>query len=172
MKVTMKEKEGQTLSRILSEWNSGQEKIRYSLKIPKTQKQYYFDLVLCIAWGLFMLFVLLFGKHGINGFFAERIIPIGLAVLTFLLFGKKHDTYFFTINRKAQKVQYWTYGDRVFRGGKYHTPIELPAFRLPETNDEIEINKYQKMREELQQKISAETGWKFNESVRLRKLFN
>ncbi|MBQ1837695.1 MAG: hypothetical protein II131_04000, partial [Neisseriaceae bacterium] len=78
----MKEKEGQTLSRVLSEWNSGQEKIRYSLKIPKTQGQYYFDLVLCIGLGLFMLFVILFGKHGINGFFAERIIPIGLAVLT------------------------------------------------------------------------------------------
>ena len=167
----MKEKEEQTLSRVLSEWNSGQEKIRYSLKIPKTEEQYYFDLVLCIAWASFMLFVLLFSKNGINGFF-DKLILIGLAVSLFLLFGKKHDTYFFTINRKTQKVQYWTYGDRRYRGGKYHTPIELPAFRLPETNDEIEINKYKKMREELQQKISAETGWQFNEFVRLRKLFN
>ena len=34
----MREKEQERLSRLLSEWNSGQEKICYVLKVPNTKK--------------------------------------------------------------------------------------------------------------------------------------
>ena len=38
----------ETLSRVLSEWNSGKEKIRYTIDIPKSKWDFIFDMVTCI----------------------------------------------------------------------------------------------------------------------------
>ena len=83
-------------------------------------------------------------------------------ILYIFLFGRKYNTYFFTINRKSKKITHWTYGDRRYGGGKYHQHVELPAFNLPKTNNIVQASK---IREELQEKITAETGWIFREFV-------
>ena len=71
---------------------------------------------------------------------------------------------FFIINRKTQKIRYWSISNSAYGASKYHEYIVLPAFLLPETSNQHEIDEYIKIRKTLQQKISAETGWTFKEN--------
>ena len=151
----------QILSRVLSEWDSGKEKIHYVFKENRTKEQYRFDVLESIVIGVIGFILILVLDGGMRYFIANLIIAIGGTILFHLINSRKAHFYYIHINRKTKKIQYSFL--KYYRSGKYHDLIELPAFRLPETNSIIKMNQYIQMRNELQQKISAETGWLFNE---------
>ena len=146
----------ETLSRVLSEWNSGKEKIRYTIDIPKSKWDFIFDMVTCIIWGSFGLgaFVLALRQH--------LLFPVG--IVTFLcgivvyVLARKNAPYTYIINRKKKRLYCGTYGMQSYIQQDYGEPFSLPTFRLP---DNDYSGKYARMREKLQKKITDETGWTF-----------
>ena len=75
---------------------------------------------------------------------------------------------FFTINRQARKIDYYIYGEKgSYTSKKYHEFASLPTFRLPDDD----MDKYALMSRELQQKISLETGWSFDENIQQNFVF-
>lgn len=146
----------QILSRVLSEWDTGKKKIHYVLTIPKTPKQYRRDIIedIAINVSIFVLLLILKGN-----FVLVLIISVLLSMLYYWMEGGKNNYYSVFIDRKNRKIGYSTYDKKISGGGRYYQPIELLAFRLPE-ND---TGKYAQMRQELQQKIRAETGCTFIE---------
>ena len=88
-----------------------------------------------------------------EGSFSSSLIMV-VALFTFFSFawGWKYNTYFFIINRKTHKIRYWSISNSAYGASKYHEYIVLPAFLLPETSNQHEIDEYIKIRKTLQQK--------------------
>ena len=155
-------KSAKTLYKVLSEWESGKEEIRYSLKIPKSSKRFHSDVISQIVSCIFIFAVLMFS--GDFSFSSSLIMVVALFTFFSFAWGWKYNTYFFIINRKTHKIRYWSISNSAYGASKYHEYIVLPAFLLPETSNQHEIDEYIKIRKTLQQKISTETGWTFKEN--------
>lgn len=146
----------QILSRVLSEWDAGKQKIHYVLTIPKTPKQYRRYIIETIAMGVISCIFFLMSE--VNFVFILIVVPF-FTMLFYWMEGGKNNYYSVFIDRKNRKIGYSTYDKKISGGGRYYQPIELLAFRLHE-ND---TGKYAQMRQELQQKIRAETVCTFIE---------
>lgn len=150
-----------TLFRVLFEWNIGKEKIRYTIKIRKSQWDFAFDMVTCVLWGTLGLGALVLGLRD------HLLFPLGIVTymcgIVVYMFARRDAPYIFIINRKKKKLYWGTYGMERYRECRYGEPIQLPTFRLPD-ND---TGQYEKMREDLQRKITTETGWLFSENAKM-----
>lgn len=86
-------KSAKTLYKVLSEWESGKEEIRYSLKIPKSSKRFHSDVISQIVSCIFIFAVLMFS--GDFSFSSSLIMVVALFTFFSFAWGWKYNTYFF-----------------------------------------------------------------------------
>lgn len=155
-----------TLERVLQEWITGQEKITWTVIEPNTK-----GLFLPIFFILFILFIIvifpilyeLYFHHNIKQALNE-ILFYFIILSVFFIFSedlRRYKKTIITINRKKKKGKIkpprFTFTDRKTKRIKYGQNIELNYFRLPEN----EKKQYRKIRTQLQNLITKETGWQF-----------
>ena len=159
-----------TLNKVSQEWDSGKTMIKYAVKIPKDKKQYKKSFLIGCVYLLVFVATALFAQvssgHKIDmGYMI--FVSLFMIFLYFVLIKpeiSKYTKYTVIIHRKKKYISSQTMAQGKneagrYRKGKFGENFDLYAFRLPE-ND---TGEYERLRQTLQAKITAETGCAFNE---------